>query len=490
MKIILDSLRRISLLVVCLLQATFFYGQTCSSLLEPRDGEVNVAVDTPIRWSEIPDIIGFVVSFGTTPGAGDIITNRSSGLNNSYVPETGLPADTQVYVTIGYYKAGQDFTTCAVETFRTEALTSPPGCTTLVEPLDMAVNIEAETKLEWNYAPRATGYVLSIGTTPQGKEVVDNEDVGNELTFDPPDGLPADGPIYVSITPYNHIGKATSCAEERFTTTSVVIDCGPFFDYKTGQLVSFRPELDIPDQVGLCTNRSATIVESRDIAAGYRWFVIHPDGTETLLSSARSVELFEEGNYRYEAYNLVTRSTSTVECANSRTFSVNLSEIAVISSIDDDEISEGRRLKINVTGDGNYEYAIDNREGPFQNSAVFENVSNDFHYVYVRDRNGCGTTESSVQRQLSFDDFPKFFTPNGDNVNDFWQYITPEIQDEIILTAIHIFDRYGNQLAVVDPKSRGWDGTYAGRRLPSSDYWFKAVALNGQEIKGHFALKR
>ncbi len=307
------------------------------------------------------------------PGAGDIINNRSSGLNNFYVPETGLPADTQIYVTIGYYKAGQDFTTCSVETFRTEAVTSPPGCTTLVEPFDQAVNIAAETKLEWNYAPGATGYLLSIGTTPHGKEVVDNLDVGNVLTFDPPEGLPADGAIYVALTPYNTIGKATSCAEEHFTTTSVVIDCGPFFDYKTGQSVSFRPELDFPDQIGLCKNRSATIVESKDVAAGYRWFAVHPDGTETLLSSTRSIELLEVGNYRYEAYNLVTRSTSTVECSNSRTFSVHLSETAVISSIEDDEIPSGRRLKINVTGNGNYEYAIDNREGPFQNSAVFEN---------------------------------------------------------------------------------------------------------------------
>lgn len=486
-----DNIRRILILpLVLLLFGVFAQGQNCSSLSEPRAGAVDVSVDTKVAWSEIPDIIGFVVSFGTTPGGGDIIRNRSSGLNNFYVPETGLPADTQVYVTIGYYKAGQDFTTCAVETFRTAAVTSPPKCTELVEPLNGSDNIAAETKLEWNYAPTATGYFLSIGTTPNGIDVLDNLDVGNVLSFEPSGGLPADRPIYVTLNPYNDIGGATSCTEERFITTSVVIDCGPFFDYKTGQTVTLGPEIDFPDRIGLCTDQSATLIESSDTADGYRWYAINPDGTETLLSSNRFVDLANSGDYRYEAYNFVTRSTNTVECATSKTFTVNPSESAVITSIDENEITSGRRLNINITGDGNYEYALDNSEGPYQNSAVFENVSSDFHYIYVRDRNGCGITESSVQRNLSSTDFPKFFTPNGDNVNDFWQFILPEIKDEIILTALYIFDRYGNLLAELDLDSRGWDGKYLGRGLPSSDYWFKAVARNGQEVRGHFSLKR
>lgn len=473
-----------------LFMAQLTFGQTCSSLTQPRDGAVNVPVNTKISWSEIPDIIGFVVSFGTAPGEGDIINNRSSGLNNFYIPETGLPADTQIYVTIGFYKAGQKFTTCAGETFRTSKVTAAPKCTKLTEPLNGSDNIAAETKLDWNYAPTATGYLLSVGTTPSGSDVLDALDVGNVLSFEPSGGLPADGPVYVTLTPYNDAGKAISCGEESFTTTSVVIDCGPFYDYKTGQTVSLGPEIDFPDRIGLCNDRSVITVESSDAADGYRWFAIHTDGTETLLSSSSSVELIQTGEYRYEAYNFVTRSTNTVECGSSKLFVVNASEIALISSIKDDQFSNGRRVEVNVIGDGNYEYALDNREGTYQNSNVFENVSSDFHYIYVRDRNGCGISESSVQRNLSSDDFPKFFTPNGDNTNDFWQYITPEIEDEIVLTVIHIFDRYGNLLAVVDPESRGWDGTFSGRRLPSSDYWYKAIALNQQVVKGHFSLIR
>jgi len=474
------------MLLVCMLT----YGQNCSSLNEPLDGDVDVPVDTKISWSEIPDIIGYVVSFGTAPGAGDIIEKRSSGLRNFYIPETGLPANTQIYVTISYFKEGQDYTTCNVESFRTAAVTSPPDCTEMVMPLDGADNIVAETKLEWNYSATATGYLLSVGTTSNGTEIFENLDLGNVLSFEPPDGLPADLPIYVTLTPYNHVGKATSCPEESFTTTSVVIDCGPFFDHETGQSVSLGPEIEFPDEIGLCKDQAVTTVESSDIADGYRWYAVNLDGTETLLSSTKLVELSKTGNYRYEAFNLVTRWTKTVECANSKPFTVKSSESAIISSIDENQVSGGRTLNINVIGEGEYEYALDNKDGPYQDSSIFENVSSDFHYVYVRDKNGCGITESSVQRNLSPKDFPKFFTPNGDNVNEFWQYLTPEVKDEIVLIAIYVFDRYGNLIVVVDPESSGWDGTYRGRRLPSSDYWFRAVAHNGKEIRGHFSLKR
>ncbi|HEA20677.1 MAG TPA: T9SS type B sorting domain-containing protein [Pricia antarctica] len=478
------------LFVLFFVTALLGHAQTCSTLTQPRDGAVNIPVDTRVAWSEITDNIGFVVSFGTTPGDGDIIRNRSSGLNNFYVPQTGLPADTQIYVTISYYKAGQDFTTCETETFRTAPITSPPGCTRLTEPLNAAVNIAAETKLEWEYAPTATGYLISVGTAPNLNDVFDNLDVGNVLSFEPPEGLPADQSVYVTLTPYNDVGRASSCSVESFSTTSVVIDCGPFFDYRTGETLNLGPEIDFPEFIGLCKDQVTLSVESEDKADGYRWYSFTSDGAETLISSNRSVELPSVGTYRYEAYNYITRSTSTVECAKSKVFTVIPSESAIITSVEDTQAPLGRTLVINITGDGVYEFALDNSEGPYQFANSFENVSSDFHFIYVRDQNGCGITESSVQRKLSSNDFPKFFTPNGDDVNDYWQYIVPEIKQEIVLTTLHIFDRFGNLLADIDPDSQGWDGTFIGRKLPSSDYWFRAIAVNGEEVKGHFTLKR
>jgi len=45
-------------------------------------------------------------------------------------------------------------------------------------------------------------------------------------------------------------------------------------------------------------------------------------------------------------------------------------------------------------------------------------------------------------------------------------------------------------LKQLDPTSRGWDGTFNGRKLPTSDYWFTARLQDGRLRKGHFSLVR
>ncbi|RZJ34481.1 MAG: T9SS type B sorting domain-containing protein, partial [Flavobacterium sp.] len=43
------------------------------------------------------------------------------------------------------------------------------------------------------------------------------------------------------------------------------------------------------------------------------------------------------------------------------------------------------------------------------------------------------------------------------------------------------------------PAGLGWDGTYNGQPMPSTDYWFTvfyAEAGANKEFKAHFALKR
>ena len=86
--------------------------------------------------------------------------------------------------------------------------------------------------------------------------------------------------------------------------------------------------------------------------------------------------------------------------------------------------------------------------------------------------------------------FPKFFTPNGDGVNDYWQFIPPLATGENNVLNIWIFDKFGALLAQLAPDSVGWNGNFNGRALPESNYWFKAISNNNKVIKGHFSLKR
>ncbi|MDC0635500.1 T9SS type B sorting domain-containing protein, partial [Flavobacteriaceae bacterium] len=59
----------------------------------------------------------------------------------------------------------------------------------------------------------------------------------------------------------------------------------------------------------------------------------------------------------------------------------------------------------------------------------------------------------------------------------------------------YIFDRYGKLLKQITPSGEGWDGTYNGQQMPTSDYWFSLeYHTEGQndlkQFKAHFTLKR
>jgi len=213
-------------------------------------------------------------------------------------------------------------------------------------------------------------------------------------------------------------------------------------------------------------------------------------GNEKLISDTNKVSLTENGLYRYEAYNNISQLTNTIECPSSKEFSVVSSEIATITAINITGPSSNLTITIQTTGTGGYEYALNSLDGLYQDSNTFNNIPIDSYTVYVRDKNGCGIVKKSIEQNLTLEGFPKFFTPNGDGINDFWQYIPPPLTNEINLSHIFIFDQYGNFLAQIDPKSQGWDGTFNSTPLPSSDYWFRVKNNDDQEIKGHFSLKR
>ena len=64
--------------------------------------------------------------------------------------------------------------------------------------------------------------------------------------------------------------------------------------------------------------------------------------------------------------------------------------------------------------------------------------------------------------------YKKFFTPNGDGYTDKWNLIGIT-KDNLPKTKIYIFDRFGKLLKQISPSGQGWDGTYNGAQLPSSD---------------------
>jgi gliding motility-associated-like protein len=103
-------------------------------------------------------------------------------------------------------------------------------------------------------------------------------------------------------------------------------------------------------------------------------------------------------------------------------------------------------------------------------------------------RNACGELAPIEVRII---DYPTFFTPNNDTYNDYWNISDLADQPD---AQIYIYDRFGKLVKQIQPSGIGWDGTFNGQPLPSSDYWFSLDYLNQKgeprTFKSHFSLKR
>ncbi|MEZ4838068.1 T9SS type B sorting domain-containing protein [Flavobacterium sp.] len=229
-----------------------------------------------------------------------------------------------------------------------------------------------------------------------------------------------------------------------------------------------KPIIEINEIMPICDGDEITINAGNGFDS-YTW----SSGENT-----SSIIVSQPGNYHVT----VTETHGTLICSSTKNFTVVLSNPATITNIEtkDWTISENI-IQIATTGLGDYEYSLDNVN--FQDSNIFTNLPSGEYIVYVRDKNDCGTVDQEVYLLM----YPLFFTPNGDGYNDKWKIKFSEVEPNL---SIKIFDRHGKFIKQLSANSEGWDGTFVGSHLPSSDYWFVVIRENGKEYRGHFSLKR
>lgn len=237
------------------------------------------------------------------------------------------------------------------------------------------------------------------------------------------------------------------------------------------------PDLSFSEEVYLCQDSSSIMIGESisDPAYTYSW----DSGENTPM-----ITVAQEGTYTLTAVN----NQGGLSCTNSRTVQVVISKPPAIADVLIEDLQNSNSVEVLIERSGDFVYQLDN--GSFQLSNIFEDVLPGMHTVTVNDPSGCG----SVTEEIIVVGFPKFFTPNGDGVNDGWTIIgLSNLQNPILF----IHDRYGKLIYQVSGITSNWDGTYNGRNLPAADYWFRLTYedTNGQRteakyIKNHFALKR
>lgn len=256
-------------------------------------------------------------------------------------------------------------------------------------------------------------------------------------------------------------------------------------------IVGAIPTAILPSETSICFDTATNIliapytIETGLSALDYsfEWYTIN-GGVPTIIIGENQNEYTTSiaGRFGVVITDVLTKctsellSTNVIESHPPKSLEVSIPEY----------FTENITLIINVTPSGTYEYKID--DGAFQTSNTFYNVSSGNQTIItVRDINNCG----EIFKEVVLINYPKFFTPNNDGFNDIWNI--SDLQDQK-QSKIEIFDRYGKLIKKIKPSGEGWDGTYNGAALPSSDYWFIVDYFDKsntpRKFKSHFALKR
>jgi len=261
---------------------------TCTNLLSPQN-EGTVVSANEITWTSVDAANGYKL---TITGSDSTINNETNlivtGTNHSFA-NPFLQGET-VTVSITPFNEIGDAVGCTTETF---TIVPIPACTSLISTLNGATNVSVATDIEWNPSSYADGYRISVGTSPNGNDIVNNEDVASLTSYTLASDLPSETLIYVTITPYNMSGEHTDCISDSFETEITIPEC-------TELSSPFNGEVDIPLE-------STIVWEEVENTDGYRLSIgTTPAATDILnnqdLGTETSYTHFEEFPFNTEIY--------------------------------------------------------------------------------------------------------------------------------------------------------------------------------------------
>ncbi len=257
------------------------------------------------------------------------------------------------------------------------------------------------------------------------------------------------------------------------TTNPNCFDAGQDFEF----VGVSTPEFTFSEEAIYCKGSAGVLIGAMMSEANYSYSWNTGETTPNILVS-------QEGSYTLT----VTNNSMGLSCVNSRTVTVVEAKPPVIASVKIEGLQINNSVTVNADFDGDWEYRID--DGEFQSENKFLDVAPGYHTVAINDLKGCGL----VSREIVVVGFPKFFTPNGDGINDYWHIVSVSSLDT---PNVNIYDRYGMLVYQLNQDHIGWDGTFKGNPLPSDDYWFQLTYIDHtgdketvKEVSNHFSLIR
>ncbi|WP_299053494.1 T9SS type B sorting domain-containing protein [uncultured Polaribacter sp.] len=266
--------------------------------------------------------------------------------------------------------------------------------------------------------------------------------------------------------------------------------------------VQGEKDIDLPQIICLNAPNLVLIAENPSANYLYEW----TDAAGTTLGNNQTLAITTPGNYTITASDNFPNG-----CKRERTIVVKASNIATLERDYVTIIDQSNNIAANTLssvridtitnnlGPGNYQFALLNNDNNnripssgFQDDPIFEDIEGGIYTIIVNDKKGC---VQDTTLQISVIQFPQFFTPNNDGVNDTW-HVKGANTTFYPNSSIHIFNRFGKLVAQIQIDGNGWDGTSKNKPLPSDDYWFTVQLIPADTSKevilkrGHLSLIR
>ena len=245
----------------------------------------------------------------------------------------------------------------------------------------------------------------------------------------------------------------------------------------------------IASETEICIGESLSLqgTANNNLTWTAQWTALPTElGINSSTAKTTAVNGTTDGNFDVTLSASVTKSGSVILATPlvcTAKIPITVHSNPVISEI----FTTGRNATIILStneGTAPFTYTIDNEDyivSSLSDLAIGE------HSVEITDAEGCKT--SGIFNIVPVPIIPaKFFSPNGDGVNDRWVVKGIDFYPGAI---IQIFDRFGKELISYHGYDLGWDGTYDGKMMMTTDYWYLiTVDEITKVISGHFTLKK
>jgi gliding motility-associated-like protein len=281
---------------------------------------------------------------------------------------------------------------------------------------------------------------------------------------------------------YSQIGNETS-DDTLFFDLSDVVNSTADYEFEVGNQVcpsavvkyhviaENHPSVKLSD-VTICEGESVDLkAETNDSDLLYEWY---DESMTDLLSTEETLNVTPSSDVSY-----VLRATNKNNCVTEKNVKVSVGTIPVIT--DYKKISNISYLMQTEGGTGGLTFDYGDRvsQSPMLNNALMDKE----YHVKVMDELGC-SSEFDFKTEAVNLKIPEYFIANYTTwlVENLYKY------DDV---KIDIYDRFGRLMFSTTDALEGWDGSYQGTPMPSTDYWYVInIADIDKQYTGHLTLMR